>query len=119
MILPKPGPVDAAPLRLVDLPVPEPGRGEVLIRVEVCGVCRTDLHVVEGDLPPHKPDIVPGHEVVGRIERLGSGASRFQVGDRVGAAWLHASCGRCPYCVRGDENLCDNPLFTGYDVDGG
>jgi alcohol dehydrogenase, propanol-preferring len=119
MALARPAPVDTAPLQLVDLPVPEPGRGEVLIRVEVCGVCRTDLHVVEGELPPHRPGVVPGHEVVGRVERMGPEAGRFRVGDRVGAAWLFASCGVCPYCRRGDENLCDNPRFTGYDVNGG
>src|SRR5216110_3384578 len=119
MVLPKLGPVDSAPLRLVDLPVPEPGRGEVLIRVEVCGVCRTDLHVVEGELPPRKENVVPGHEVVGRVERLGPESGRFRIGDRVGVAWLHRSCGVCPYCRRGDENLCDAPLFTGYDVPGG
>src|SRR6188508_361895 len=106
MILPQPGPVAGSPLQLTDLPIPEPGSGELLIRVEVCGVCRTDLHVVEGELPPHRPGIVPGHEVVGRVERRGSGTGRLQVGDRVGVAWLHAACGLCPYCRRGDENLC-------------
>jgi propanol-preferring alcohol dehydrogenase len=119
MVLSQPGPVETSPLQLRDLPVPEPGKGEVLIRVEVCGVCRTDLHVVEGELIPHQPEIVPGHEVVGHVERLGPEASRFQIGDRVGVAWLHASCGVCSYCRRGDENLCDNPRFTGYDVNGG
>lgn len=119
MILTAPGPIDTAPLRLVELPTPQPGPGEVLLRVEVCGVCRTDLHVVEGDLAPRKQPVIPGHEVVGRIEARGPGAERFQLGDRVGAAWLHASCGRCPYCLRGDENLCDAPRFTGWDVDGG
>jgi propanol-preferring alcohol dehydrogenase len=119
MILPQPAPVDAAPLQLVDLPVPEPGEGEILIRVEVCGVCRTDLHVVEGELPPRRANIVPGHEVVGRVERCGPKAERFQVGERVGAAWLYASCGVCPYCRRDQENLCDAPRFTGYDMNGG
>jgi propanol-preferring alcohol dehydrogenase len=106
-------------LRLVDLPLPEPGEGEVRVRVEVCGVCRTDLHVVEGELPPRRDTVIPGHEVVGRVEALGAGASRFRVGDRVGAAWLYASCGVCPYCRRGQENLCDAPLFTGYSMNGG
>ena len=119
MVVRKRAPVETSPLELIDLPVPEPGKGEVLIRVEVCGVCRTDLHVVEGDLPPHKERVVPGHEVVGHVERMGPEASRFRAGDRVGAAWLHASCGVCPYCRRGDENLCVAPRFTGYDVDGG
>src|SRR5437763_2783622 len=119
MRLRAPAPVESAPLELVETAMPEPEPGEVLVRVEVCGVCRTDLHVVEGELPPRRPGIVPGHEVVGRVERLGPGASRFRVGDRVGVAWLHASCGVCPYCRRGDENLCDAPTFTGYDVNGG
>jgi propanol-preferring alcohol dehydrogenase len=119
MILPQPGPVAGSPLQLAELPTPEPGPGEVRIRVEVCGVCRTDLHVVEGELPPHRAAIVPGHEVVGRVERAGPAAERFQVGDRVGVAWLHAACGVCPYCRRDDENLCDAPTFTGYDVNGG
>lgn len=119
MILTAPGPVETAPLRLIELPTPQPGPGEVLVRVEVCGVCRTDLHVVEGDLPPRKQPVIPGHEVVGRVEGRGSGANRFEVGARVGVAWLHASCGKCRYCLRGDENLCDAPQFTGWDVDGG
>ena len=85
----------------------------------MCGVCRTDLHVVEGDLPPHKQPIIPGHEVVGSVECNGPGATRFQIGERVGAAWLHRSCGVCVYCQRGEENLCDTPTFTGYDADGG
>lgn len=119
MILPAPGPIESAPLRLVEMPVPIPGAGEVLIRVEVCGVCRTDLHVVEGELPPRKRPVIPGHEVVGRVETRGVGADRFERGARVGVAWLHASCGICPYCRRGDENLCDAPQFTGWDVDGG
>jgi len=119
MVVGKRGPIETFPLEALDLPVPKPGKKEVLIRVEVCGVCRTDLHVVEGDLPPHKERVVPGHEVAGHIERMGPEATRFRAGDRVGAAWLHKSCGVCPYCRRGDENLCVAPLFTGYDVDGG
>jgi propanol-preferring alcohol dehydrogenase len=104
---------------MVDLPVPEPVLGEILIRVEVCGICRTDLHVVEGDLPPVTPHIVPGHEVVGHVEKNGASCRRFEIGERVGAAWLYASCGVCPYCLRGDENLCESPLFTGYHKNGG
>src|SRR5437667_2325923 len=116
MSLPVPAPAESSPLQLVDLPIPEPKPGEALIKVEVCGVCRTDLHVVEGDLPPHKPGIVPGHEVVGQVDRNGPDAARFAIGDRVGVAWLHESCGRCAYCLRDEENLCDAPAFTGYDV---
>lgn len=119
IVLPRPGPIETAPLRLVEIPTPEPGRGEVRIRVEVCGVCRTDLHVTEGDLPPVRENVIPGHEVVGYVERPGPESGRFRIGDRVGAAWLHAACGVCPYCRRGDENLCDAPRFTGYHVDGG
>jgi propanol-preferring alcohol dehydrogenase len=87
--------------------------------VEVCAICRTDLHVIEGELPVHRIPVGPGHQVVGKITRLGPGTTRFQIGDRVGVAWLYAACGACPYCQRGDENLCENPRFTGYDVDGG
>jgi propanol-preferring alcohol dehydrogenase len=119
MQLSAPGPVESAPLRLVDIPIPEPGPDEVLIRVEVCGVCRTDLHVVEGELPPVLPHVIPGHEVVGRVERMGEACSRFAVGQRVGAAWLHRTDSTCPYCLRGDENLCDAPTFTGYSANGG
>ena len=115
----RPGPVSERPLTLVEVPIPEPRHGEVLIRVEVCGVCRTDLHVTEGDLPPHKSPITPGHEVVGTIVKRGPHAHLLQEGDRVGVAWLFASCGACTYCQRGAENLCTAPRFTGYDVDGG
>lgn len=119
MVLQRPKPVEEAPLELCERPVPEPGYGQVRLRVEVCGVCRTDLHIGEGELPPHKLPVVPGHEVVGYVERNGPGATRFQEGERVGVAWLQSSCGVCPYCRRGEENLCDRPTFTGYDADGG
>jgi len=119
MVLDKPAPIETAPLVEREVPTPEPGVGEILVGVEVCGVCRTDLHVVEGDLPPHKQPIVPGHEIVGRVAKLGPGAQRFRVGDRVGAAWLHRTDGTCAYCRAEQENLCDNPRFTGYDDDGG
>lgn len=114
-----PGPIDGHPLSLVDAPVPEPGPGQVRLAVSVCGVCRTDLHVSEGDLPVHRPSVIPGHEVVGRVEALGPGAGRFAMGDRVGAAWLARTCGVCRFCRRGDENLCEKALFTGWDLDGG
>jgi propanol-preferring alcohol dehydrogenase len=100
-------------------PVPEPGPGEVRVRVSVCGVCRTDLHLAEGDLTPKRPGVVPGHEVVGVVDALGPGATRFAVGDRIGVAWLRHTCGVCRFCRRGDENLCTAPRFTGWDDDGG
>jgi len=108
-----------APLVLVERDVPEPGAFEVLVRVDACGVCRTDLHIVDGELrQPHLP-LVPGHEVVGRIAALGAGVTTFAIGDRVGIPWLGATCGACPYCHEGRENLCDAPQFTGYTRDGG
>ena len=112
-------PAEQRPLRLVERPRPEPGPGELLVAVEVCGVCRTDLHVAEGDLAPARPHVVPGHEVVGRVAGRGAGAGRFREGDRVGVAWLHRSCGACRFCKRGAENLCVAPRFTGWDADGG
>ncbi|MGZ4795547.1 MAG: zinc-binding alcohol dehydrogenase family protein, partial [Acidimicrobiia bacterium] len=115
----QPGPVDGGPLRLLDRPAPHPAPGELRVRVHVCGVCRTDLHLAEGDLDPHGVDVVPGHEVVGTVDELGEGAHRFAVGDRVGIAWLRWTCGRCRFCLRGDENLCVTPRFTGWDEDGG
>lgn len=113
------GPVDGGPLTLVDRPEPMPGPNEVRVRVTVCGVCRTDLHLVEGDLAPHGPDVVPGHEIVGFVDAVGANASRFAVGERVGIAWLRHRCGSCRFCRRGDENLCLEPRFTGWDADGG
>jgi propanol-preferring alcohol dehydrogenase len=107
------------PLELVERPDPVPGPGEVRVRVSTCGVCRTDLHLAEGDLAPRRPGVVPGHEVVGRVDMLGRGATRFAVGDRVGVAWLRHTCGHCRFCRRGDENLCLEPRFTGWDDDGG
>lgn len=107
------------PLRLDDVPVPEPRAGEMLIKVSACGVCRTDLHIVDGDLPAHRLPITPGHEVVGTVVGCGSGVQGFAVGDRVGIPWLGGTCGHCSYCMEGRENLCDQPEFTGYDRDGG
>lgn len=118
-VVDEPGPVDSGPLAVVDRERPEPGPGEIRIRVSVCGVCRTDLHLAEGDLSPHRPRTVPGHEVIGTVDELGDGASRFELGQRAGIAWLHRSCGRCRWCRRGQENLCLEPLFTGWDRDGG
>jgi len=108
-----------APLRLVHLPRPEPAEGQVRVKVLACGVCRTDLHVADGELPRPKPHVVPGHEIVGRIDKLGAGVSRFATGDRVGIPWLGHTCGVCSFCREGRENLCDQPGFTGYQIDGG
>jgi propanol-preferring alcohol dehydrogenase len=114
-----PGPVDGGPLRRVERTLPEPGQDQVRVRVACCGVCRTDLHLAEGDLPPRRAAVTPGHEVVGRVEARGPGAQRFAVGERVGVAWLGRTDGSCRFCRRGDENLCTDPRFTGWDVDGG
>jgi alcohol dehydrogenase, propanol-preferring len=102
-----------------ELPDPEPGAGQVVLRVTACGVCRTDLHVVDGDLTGPKLPLVPGHEIVGRVEAVGEGVTAFAAGDRVGVPWLGHTCGRCLYCQSGRENLCDAPGFTGYTIDGG
>ncbi len=111
--------IETNPLEFADVPVPQPGKGEVLVRVTFCGVCRTDLHVVEGELPPRKSPVIPGHQVVGVVEKCGEEARRFRVGARVGIAWLHSTDQTCEYCRAGMENLCDHPEFTGYTVDGG
>ena len=115
----RPGPIGSGPLELVDRPAPSPGPGELRVQVRTCGVCRTDLHLAEGDLAPRRPGVVLGHEVVGVVDRLGPGATRFAVGDRVGIAWLRHTCGACRFCSRGAENLCLAPRFTGWDDDGG
>lgn len=115
----RPSPIDGVPLAFIDRPMPDPRQGELRVRVIVCGVCRTDLHLAEGDLAPHGRDVIPGHEVVGVVDELGDDATRFAVGDRVGIAWLRATCGVCRFCRRGDENLCLAPRFTGWDDDGG
>jgi alcohol dehydrogenase, propanol-preferring len=108
-----------SPLEPRDLPTPQPGAGELLIEVHVCGVCRTDLHVVDGELPDPKLPLVPGHQIVGRVAELGRGVDRHAVGDRVGVPWLGGTDGTCRYCTSGRENLCDNARFTGYQLDGG
>ena len=119
-VVDQPQPVSAgSPLRRIDRPEPQPGEGQVRIAVAVCGVCRTDLHLAEGDLPLHRKQVVPGHEIVGYVDAVGSGTRRFAVGDRVGIAWLRRTCARCGYCRRGRENLCVSPRFTGWDDDGG
>src|SRR5512140_2127531 len=114
MVLERIGPVRGAALALAEVPVPEPGAGEVRLRVRCCAVCRTDLHVIEGDLPQAKMPVVPGHQIVGTVDAIGLGASRFEPGQRVGVAWLRGTCGRCEYCTSGRENLCESARFTGY-----
>jgi propanol-preferring alcohol dehydrogenase len=119
MQLDRPAPVGDSPLRQVDRVVPEPGAGEVLVRVAACGICRTDLHIVEGELPPVRSPIVPGHQVIGRVERVGAGVIDRRVGERVGVAWLGGTCGTCAPCRARRENLCERATFTGYHADGG
>jgi propanol-preferring alcohol dehydrogenase len=114
-----PGPIDSQPLTLVERPVPDPGPGEIRVRVHTCGVCRTDLHLAVGDLAPRRARVTPGHEVVGVVDARGAGADRFAPGDRVGVPWLAHTCGTCRFCTSGRENLCVAPAFTGWDVDGG
>jgi propanol-preferring alcohol dehydrogenase len=114
-----PAKITSGPLRRIERDVPEPGPGQVRVRVSCCGVCRTDLHLAEGDLAVHRPSTTPGHEVVGVVDAVGDGASRFDVGVRVGVPWLGAADGTCRYCREGRENLCRSPTFTGWDVDGG
>ncbi len=118
-VVARPGPVDTGPLEMVERPIPDPGPGEVRVRVRACGVCRTDLHLAEGDLRPRHPAVVPGHEVVGTVDALGDGSGRFALGDRIGIPWLAGTCGRCRFCRSGRENLCLEPRFTGWDLDGG
>jgi len=115
----RPAPIESSPLQYRDVNVREPLAGEILMRVRCCGVCRTDLHVVEGELLPRKSPIIPGHQIVGVVERAGQNAGKFPKGSRVGIAWLHSTDGTCTYCRSGAENLCDHPEFTGYSVDGG
>ncbi|MES1261280.1 MAG: zinc-dependent alcohol dehydrogenase family protein [Acidobacteriota bacterium] len=118
-VLQSPAPVESNPLRWIEVARPEPGPGEVLIRVRACGVCRTDLHVVEGELPVRKPNVIPGHQIAGVVEAHGRGAGAIPRGTRVGVPWLHRTCGICEFCRTGRENLCNVPQFTGWTVDGG
>ncbi|WP_345450820.1 zinc-dependent alcohol dehydrogenase family protein [Arthrobacter gyeryongensis] len=115
----EPAPIESGPLVWGERPDPQPGVHELLVSVRTCGVCRTDLHLAEGDLAPRMPNVVPGHEAVGIVSETGEGCVRFRRGDRVGVAWLGGTCGSCAYCRRGDENLCLSPVFTGWDRDGG
>ncbi|MGH9354740.1 MAG: zinc-dependent alcohol dehydrogenase family protein [Terriglobia bacterium] len=118
-VLHGPAVIESNPLDFTSVPEPEPQQDEVLVRIAACGVCRTDLHVIEGELPPRKRPVIPGHQIVGVIEKPGPGVTRLCAGSRVGIPWLHHTCGVCQYCRAGKENLCDNATFTGYTVDGG
>ena len=118
-VLRKQAPIETNPLDYCEVPTPDPGPGQVLVKVKVCGICRTDLHVVEGDLPPQRMPVIPGHQIVGVVERVGPGVSAVAAGERVGVAWLHQSCGACRFCKSQRENLCEDPRFTGYTEDGG
>ena len=119
MVLGSPAAIESSPLRLREVPDPEPGEQEILVRVDACGICRTDLHVIEGELPPVRDQLIPGHQVAGVVVRCGAGARRFKAGDRVGIAWLRLTCGTCRYCRAGKENLCPGARFTGYHENGG
>ena len=119
MVLHDQKPIEESPLVLEDWPVPEPGPGQVRLRIHTCGVCHTDLHIVEGDLPLHKRPVIVGHQIVGTVDKVGPGVTVPAVGTRVGVPWVHKTCGECEFCRAGQENLCTNPLFTGWDVDGG
>jgi propanol-preferring alcohol dehydrogenase len=119
MILDHQDKIENLPLKLKEVRTPEPSVNEVRIKVNTCGICRTDLHIIEGDLPVHKLPLIPGHQVAGFVEKIGKNVQKFKINDRVGAPWLYKTCGTCFYCKHGRENLCENALFTGYDVDGG
>jgi alcohol dehydrogenase, propanol-preferring len=118
-VVERPAPIDEQPLRRVERAEPMPAAGQVRVRVICCGVCRTDLHLAEGQLPPKRPEVTVGHEIVGRVDAVGPGATRFAIGDRIGVPWLGRTDQTCKFCRRGDENLCLHPEFTGWDVDGG
>src|SRR5262249_46553174 len=119
MLLRRQGPIGSQPLAWVTIPDPEPGPHELRVRIRACAICRTDLHVVEGDLTPHRLPLVPGPPAVGVLDRLGPSCPRFDLGDRVGIAWLRTTCGTCEFCRGGSENLCQTARYTGYDEDGG
>ncbi len=119
MVLERIGKIESNPLKLLEVDVPEPSPDEVLIKVSVCGICHTDLHVIEGELPQKKIPLIPGHQIVGVVEKKGKDVKKLKRGDMVGVAWLYSSCGKCKYCLKGMENLCESPEFTGYTKDGG
>ena len=118
-ILNTPSPVSEHPLTMAEMPVPTPSADELLLRVAACGICRTDLHVVEGELPVRRSPLIPGHQIVGRVCAMGSGVEGFAIGERVGVAWLNRTCGVCEFCLAARENLCEEAVFTGWTVDGG
>src|SRR5260370_12456762 len=118
-VLKSPAPVDERPLEFIDVEIPTPGSDELLVRGRACGIFRTDLHVVEGELPPRRPGIVPGHQVVGEVVASGERIDSFNIGERVGIAWLHRTCGQCRFCRAGRENLCERAEFTGWTANGG
>ena len=119
MVLRKTNTIEKSPLKYTEIPKPEPNKNEIRIKVRTCGVCHTDLHEIEGDLPIKKENLVPGHEVIGIVDKCGINVGNFSIGDRVGVPWLYSACGTCKYCKRGQENLCDDAKFTGYHVNGG
>jgi propanol-preferring alcohol dehydrogenase len=119
MLLKAPRPIEGKPLVMAEVEKPTPGPQEVRLKIITCGICHTDLHIVEGELPSKKLSVIPGHQIVGVVESVGKKVTRFRVGDKVGVAWLNSSCGKCEFCLKGKENLCEKARFTGYDVDGG
>jgi len=119
MVLRRPRPIEEGPLEYTQVPTPTPKKGEVRLRIAACGICHTDLHTIEGELAGGKLPIIPGHQIVGTVDALGEGVTRFRPGDRVGVPWLYSTCGKCEFCLRGQENLCENARFTGHSVDGG
>lgn len=119
MALKRRQPIEESPLEYADVPTPVPRRGQVCLRIAVCGICHTDLHTIEGELRGGKLPVIPGHQIVGTVDAVGEGVTRFRPGDRLGIPWLHSTCGQCAFCQRGQENLCENALFTGHSVDGG
>ena len=119
MVLKKNDPIEKSPLKYTEVSKPEPNKNEIRIKVRTCGVCHTDLHEIEGDLPIKKQNLVPGHEIIGIVDKCGENVENFSNGDRVGVPWLFSACGSCKYCIRGQENLCDDAKFTGYHVNGG
>ncbi len=119
MVLEKQDRLENKPLQFENIPTPEPEHTQIRLKINVCGVCRTDLHIVEGELPAHKMPVIPGHQIVARVDKLGPEANKYRLGERLGVPWLYKTCGKCQYCRTERENLCENAMFTGYDVDGG